>query len=152
MSSWWVLIVALFGPVWALPTKLKGQDLYLSFPTDLLEPENVTVTVQFNDTTFANLTVSEFQNLSRPNRSSYNKILDILKVDNVTKLDHNPLLVGLKADTSGEALAPNPPGRDSNTVLALDLPVEWMDFFKGNYFECTNILIVPYIKCNNNLR
>jgi hypothetical protein len=136
MLCWLVLLWTLCGFSWALPTKLKGQDLYLSFPTDLLEPENVTVTIQYNDTVFANLTVSEFQNLSRPNRSSYNKIFDILKVDNLTRLDYNPLLVGLKADTNDEALGPNPPGRDSNTVLALDLPVEWMDFFKGTIKPC----------------
>ena len=129
---YWVVVIFLFATtVSATPTKYRGQDLYLSLPVEL---ENTTVTVQYNNTVFANLTLADFQNVSKANRSSHNKILDSLNFENGTQIDQNPLLIGLKqADTGDEAPAPTNSGFDSNTILSIRLPVEWTRFFEGNF-------------------
>ena len=137
MPYWVVVIFLLATTVAATPTKYRGQDLYLSLPVELdLAVENTTVTVQYNNTVFANLTLADFQNISKANRSSYNKVLDTLNVENGTQLDQNPLLIGLKqADTGDEAPAPTNSGFDSNTILSIRLPVEWTRFFEGKFLS-----------------
>lgn len=137
MPHWAVVIWFVATTVSATPTKYRGQDLYLSLPVELdLGVENTTVTVQYNNTVFANLTLADFQNISRANRSSYNKVLDTLNVENGTQLDQNPLLIGLKqADTGDEAPAPTNSGFDSNTILSIRLPVEWTRFFEGKFLS-----------------
>ena len=115
-----ILILLMFMPLGASwPARPKGEDLFLSYPSD---PDIVEVRLTPNIT--VNLTVSEISNVSRPNRDEYNAILRTLKV-NENRYDKNILLKGLIPDPV--------PSSGANDDYSGFFPPTWAALIEGKF-------------------
>jgi hypothetical protein len=123
----WALVHIL--SIWAvgsIPTRPRGEDLYMTFPVET----DPVIQIQVTPKQVVNMTVGEFSDISKKNRESYNQILDTLKYDNMTDVfDYNPLLKGGIGGLGGaDGQLEKSPGEFWSW-----LPPTWATFLTGEY-------------------
>jgi hypothetical protein len=118
------------GGVGAIPSRLKGQDMFIAKPSDILPTTNETVVVQVTNDTFKIVAAANFTEMVAPNRVLYNGYLDNLNHTQNIKFDRNVLLTGYRPGAGEDAGPICGPQRDGVWNY---LPTSWADFFFGEY-------------------
>ena len=119
--------------VGAMPTRLKGADIFISVPTEIPKDN---VLVQLNSTTMTSIPVSNFSTITAPHRVLYNQYLDALNHTSGLKFDYNMLLTGIrpKADEAATGQVEEQITLPQDQDVWSKLPLGWADFFKGKIY------------------